>query len=146
MDNLTKFEETEFAYFKNKAITSNISESWHSKLQSQFTTKERTRMRIDYLITCLHDIQTDFLDEYNRAIEDEGGIFTLKNEAKDSAVKCILKHAAIKPKALLHQVKQSFNESHKDEKVDGADNLQEMAFAKSSIENNLVVMQPKIFV
>lgn len=137
-DNLTKSTETQFAHFKSKAITSNLSESWHNKLQKHFTKSEREHMRVDHLVANLFTIQTSFLDEYNRAIQDEGGRYTLKEEVRKSALKLDLKHANLKIMNILREVKEEVKSMPKKDQVDGSGNSMELDLAELAQQLNLV--------
>ena len=138
LDNLRNNTETEFAHFETKAITSNLSESWHNKLPKHFTKAQRENMRLDHLASQLFKIQTDCLDEYNRAVDDEGRRFTLKEDAYKTAIKLDLKHGDLNVKDMLQKVKEQSKTELQDYFVDGAENPFEIELADLVKKLNLI--------
>ena len=129
-DNLENLNRTDYPHFQSKVITSNLSESWHSKLQKQFTKAEREPMRVDHLVVSLFTIQTSFLDEYNRSVDDDGGTYTMKKNAFKRNVKLDLDDALPKVNDIMQQVKEEVKNMPEKETIDGAENTLEIGLAK----------------
>ena len=81
LSNLTKLNATGFAFFQDNSQTSNMTKSWDFKLQNRFSKYGRIHMRTDVLCLDLYLICQNQMDERNRAIDNDGGEFTLKPTA-----------------------------------------------------------------
>ena len=136
LSNLTKATTTDFAYFKNKPQTTNMIESWHFKLQNRYSKYDRIHMRTDVLCLDLYRICTNHMDERNRAIDNDGGEFTLKPIALTRTQRIDLEHLDLTASDILSEIKTLCEEM--DGRVDGSENLSEVAIAKIAIKNNLV--------
>ena len=95
-------------------------------------------MRIDHLAAHLFKIQSDFLDEYNHAVDNEGRKFTLKAEASKTAVKVEVKHANLKVSDMMQEAKERFKEQRRDYFVDGTENSLEIELAELVQQLNLI--------
>ena len=143
LSNLTNKIEGQFAHFETKSITTNLSESWHNKLQKQFNKAEKDNMRIDYLAAHLFKIQASYLDEYNRAIENEGRRFTLKEEAYATAVKAKVNHANLKVVDMMRDAKEFAKTLPNNYFVEDSQNAMEEDLAELVAKLDLITYKAK---